>query len=224
MFTFLATRIIGRLQRLLTAKKRTRYEYLSIFAAKLGAKKIMEIGTNKGNSAMLMIQAAIGKAKDPKEIYYYGFDLFELLDDSIFQKEVAKRSLPMNEVSETLKVTGANIKLYRGFTRDIFPEVIGDLPKMDLIFIDGGHTVETITTDWEYSRTLMHKHTVVIFDDYWPDGFNGDLNLGCKKVIEAIDKRHYSVEILPRADVIKKDWGDLSIYLVKVTKAQVNKT
>jgi len=33
--------------------------------------------------------------------------------------------------------------------------VINDLPKMDLVFIYGGHSIETIENDWRYTQKIM---------------------------------------------------------------------
>jgi hypothetical protein len=40
------------------------------------------------------------------------------------------------------------------------------LPKMDLVFIDGGHSTETVATDWENVKDLLHEKSIVFFDDY----------------------------------------------------------
>jgi hypothetical protein len=84
---------------------------------------------------------------------------------------------------------------------------------MDLIFIDGGHSIETISNDWTYARKLMHDHTLVIFDDYW----NRD-DAGAKPIIERIDVTKYDVQVLPIQDRFKKEWGTLIINFVSVRK------
>ena len=53
------------------------------------------------------------------------------------------------------------------------PEVSKNLPQMDFIYIDGGHSLETIKNDWDYTKNLMHKGTIVLFDDYWQNKIDG---------------------------------------------------
>jgi len=189
-----------------------RYKYLFEIIRANKSRKIMEIGTWNGVHALEMIEEA-KKHSSPKEIEYYGFDLFELLDDKTTLKEFAKVPPSLEIVREKLERTNAKIHLYKGYTKDTFPRVINELPKMDFVFIDGGHSIETIKNDWEYVQRVIDEKTIVIFDDYW----NKD-DAGCKKVIEDIDKEKFEVTILPIQDKFKKEWGILKINFVKVKK------
>jgi len=69
---------------------------------------------------------------------------------------------------------------------------------MDIIFIDGGHSIKTIQNDWNYSKKIIHDKTVVIFDDYW-----NIESAGCNRVIDSIDRSEFSVEILQPTDKFK---------------------
>ncbi len=189
-----------------------RYKYLFEIVRENKARNIMEIGTFNGAHAFEMIEEA-KKNFRPQEISYYGFDLFELLNNEINVKEFAKVPPSLQEIQYKLKETGANINLYKGHTKDTLPNVIHGLPEMDFIYIDGGHSLETIENDWEYARKVMGLKTVVIFDDYW----NRD-DSGCKKLVEEMDRNKFNVEILPIQDRFKKDWGTLKINFVKVTR------
>ena len=191
-----------------------RYEYLFQTIRDRRCKRIMEIGTWTGKRAEQMIEAA-GNYHPLANISYYGFDLFELLTEKLNEEEFSKRPPTEAEVKERLFKTGANINLYKGFTHETMPPLVGRLPKMDLIYIDGGHKVETIENDWKYSKEFMDENTVVIFDDY----YHKYDSVGCKKVVEKIDKEKYNVEILPRRDrVITPWWKLLEINFVRVTK------
>jgi hypothetical protein len=63
---------------------------------------------------------------------------------------------------------------------------------MDLIFIDGGHSEETVGSDWANCEPLMHDQTIVYFDDYprW----------GIGPVVDAIDRDRYDVTITKEFD------------------------
>ena len=203
--------IIFEGRRLLSRAKR--YQYLFETIDQKHCRHIMEIGTWSGRRALQMIERA-KKFHPAEEIEYYGFDLFELMTKEVNKEELSKKPPTQEEVQKLLSSTGARISLFQGFTQNTLPQVLGKLPEMDMIFIDGGHSLETIANDWNYSQQLMGRNTVVIFDDYY---FDHD-DVGCKPIIEAIDPNEYEVTILPRRDRFLKTWGILSINFVKVEK------
>lgn len=204
---FPAVRIFKKIYRKI---RPLRYKYLFETIKKNKCKRIMEIGTWNGEHALQMIEEA--KKNSPAgKVEYYGFDLFEMLDKGTALEEYAKIPPTLEEVREKLAKTDAKISLYEGYTKETLPNVINDLPKMDLVFIDGGHSIETIENDWRYTPQVMDDHTIVIFDDYW----NRE-DAGCKKVVDAIDKTKYEVTILPVQDKFKKEWGTLTINFVQV--------
>jgi predicted O-methyltransferase YrrM len=203
--------IIAEGRRVLSRARR--YQYLFEAIDQKHCRRIMEIGTWNGRRALQMIERA--KAFHPaEEISYYGFDLFELMTKEVNKEELSKKPPSQEEVQKLLSATGARISLFKGFTHHTLPQVIDQLPEMDMIFIDGGHSLETIDNDWNYCRRLMGENTVVIFDDYY---FDRD-DVGCKPIIEAIDPNEHDVRILPRRDRFLKSWGILSINFVKVEK------
>jgi predicted O-methyltransferase YrrM len=192
--------------------KKHRYRQLYDTIRDQKCQKILEIGVWNGAHALKMINEA--KKFHGQGVEYYGFDLFEQMTDEVHQIEVAKYPLSESRIQAKLERTGCRIRLFKGYTQTTLPRAVPQLPKMDLIFIDGGHSLETIQSDWINIVSLMHEKTVVIFDDYW----NRD-DVGCKPIIEKLDRQKYYVEILPIQDTFRKDWGILKINLVKVTKA-----
>lgn len=189
-----------------------RYKYLFEIIRKNKCKKIMEIGTWDGDHALEMIEEA-KKYFSINEVEYYGFDLFELMDEGKYIEEVSKRPPVLVAVKEKLEKTDAKINLYKGNTKEILPKMINNLPLMDFVFIDGGHSIETIKNDWKYVQQVMDEHTIVIFDDYW----NRD-DAGCKEIIGNIDRTEFDVRILPIQDKFKKEWGVLKINFVQVKR------
>ncbi len=90
---------------------------------------------------------------------------------------------------------------------------------MDLVFIDGSHVLEDIEKDWENVKQYMHPRTIVVFDDFWENGWNGDFSIGCNRVIEKLSKdTRYKVDILPVKKLLEREWGVVSIQLVRVTQ------
>lgn len=175
-------------------------------------KKIMEVGTWNGKRAEEMIRTA-SKYHSIEQIQYFGFDLFDSMDQDTYKHEVSKIPPSKSEVYNRLSKTGAKINLIEGYTNETMHN-IAHLPKMDFIYIDGGHAQETVLNDWNCSKKMMHEKTVVIFDDYWHNR-----NDGPKVVIDSINRDEYKIEMLPIVDVFfNKDFGRLVISLVKVTK------
>lgn len=190
-----------------------RYVFLYQTISAIKAKRIMEIGTWKGGRAGEMIREA-AKASPGESIEYYGFDLFQTLDDETFVREISKQPLSLEQVKSDLQKTGARINLYAGDTTEVLPPLVTMLPKMDFVFIDGGHNEETILSDWMMTQQLMHDDTVVVFDDYWSNRKDG-----AKPIVDAIDTKIYKVELVPTIDVFfNPRFGRLVIQFAKVTK------
>lgn len=184
-----------------------RYRNLYTTISAIHAKRIMEIGTWAGGRAILMIKEA-QKYNPLSEIEYYGFDLFEGMNEEVYKTEISKKPPTQSDVESVLQATGAKISLFKGDTMVTMPEVCPTLPKMDFIYIDGGHSYETIANDWNCSKMLMHEGTVVIFDDYWLNREDG----GCKKLIDALDRNVYNVVLSKELDVFNNnDFGKLEI-------------
>lgn len=69
--------------------------------------------------------------------------------------------------------------LFKGNPKQTLPKLARKLPKMDLIYIDGGHDYQTVQSDWGNAKKIMHEKTVVIFDDY-------SLYEGVRRVVDEI--------------------------------------
>jgi predicted O-methyltransferase YrrM len=175
---------------------------------------ILEIGTNNGTNAVAMIKNAGNKIPENK-INYYGFDLFEDLTSELADKEFSfKSSDTVENVKKTIEsFTSAKATLFKGDTNDTLAKVV--LPFMDLIYIDGGHTLETISNDWNHCCNRIKPNGVIFLDDY----FTEMPFVGCKyQVDKKIDKNIFDVEILPIEDVYAQPWGCLITKLVMVKK------
>jgi len=200
----------------LLGSKDIAYRYDQIFAEikRLRPKNIMEIGVWSGERARKMI--GITSKSNPKDsINYYGFDLFESMDKDKYQKEVSKQPPTIDFIKTKLGLTGANIHLFKGDTLETLPSTEGKLPNMDLIFIDGGHSLETIANDWLYSSKLIDNGGVVIFDDYWINRTDA----GAKPIVDGIDRNKYDVKLLPTVDSFDNtSFGKLVIQLAMVKK------
>ena len=206
-------------------KGKTRYHYLSHYIKKNRCKNIIEVGVWNGRNSNRMLRAARSNHK-ANEINYWGFDLWELMDDEIFKNEYSKKPPTMEEINTKLSSTGCNINLIQGDTKDTlkrFYEQNNGKLNIDFIYIDGGHSFDTIQSDWDNLNGLMDRNTLTIFDDYYiytsPDASTGVLDdlkptFGCSQLIDALDTTIWNVELLPHFD----QFGPRKIFFALVSK------
>ena len=191
-----------------------RYRYLVKKVTEHKCKKIMEIGTHQGYHSVQMIQYSALLDNRTDNIDYYGFDFFKPYEIDVNSGDV-KIPFDIEKVRSILKSGGQyanrgayayknlildekNIHLYKGDTRQTIPEFVSSNPdlKMDLIFIDGGHSIENIQTDWNNIQPLIDESTVIIFDDY----NKPELDWGCNTIVNNLNLNDWNVEVLPECD------------------------
>ena len=155
------------------------HSFLNEYIRENGCRKIMEIGVADGENARTMVMVAI-RSFSPEEVEYYGFDLF---DDRSRMIQVRKK----------LERTRCRFRLFKGDSIETLPKAVKTLPKMDLVFIDGGHSYGTVKSDWENSRSLMHSETAVFFHNYYFSGV--------RRLVDSISREEYRVETVhPSSD------------------------
>ena len=192
----------------------SRYDWLVDVVAETNPHYIMEIGTHVGNSAEAMIKEAL-KIPQWGTLNYYGFDLFRELSPEEMTRERSKQPTDIETVRTRLKALSKTpgdllINLYSGDTRETLKGVYSGGP-MDLIFVDGGHSWETIDADWSNIQKYIGPETVILFDDY----YTGEVGeTGCQKLIDGLSRDIWDVEILPPQET----WGELRINMVRVKR------
>ncbi len=207
-----------KLRAMLLRMQPRRYRNLFRIIHENRCRRIVEIGVWNGVHAQQMIRTA-ALWYPIETVAYYGFDLFEDLTDEDFEREFSKRPPTLEEVRRRLEVTGAEIHLFKGDTRRTLPESVETIRGADLIYIDGGHSIETIASDWTCMERAINSGTTVIFDDYYLNDEPEVRQLGCRSLIDGMDRNKYSVELLQPTDVFEKPWGALKVNMVKVTLA-----
>lgn len=197
-------------------KQPERYQNLVREIDRIKAWRIVEIGTCAGVRAELMIRAAL-KHHEPNGVHYRGFDLFGPSPGDELSPRVKAPS--MLKVKERLVETGANVWLYKGDTRETLPKAAQEIKRKlkfaDIIFVDGGHSEETVRADWMNIQPIVGPETVVMMDDYWNYPGGG----GCKPVVEELagDER-WRVELLEPIDVFPRSYGELRTQIAKVVR------
>ncbi len=168
-----------------------RYDQLLEEIDVLRPKTILEVGTNDGINASRLFKRASQYRDD---VVYFGFDMFESLTDAIFLKEFALTVPSKKNVDKFLERSGCIRRhLFAGNTKETLNAKKAKLPKMDLVFLDGGHSEETVASDWANVQDLLHAGSVVFFDDY--------PNWGIGPVVDTIDRKKWDVQILPIEDI-----------------------
>jgi hypothetical protein len=167
-----------------------RYGYVPALVEAIKPRSIVEIGTWSGHRALQMARAALRHAP---QVAYHGFDLFEAAspEDDAREKNV-KPHYPLEDVRALLEKfanenPGFQFSLTQGDTRTSLAQT-----SVDLAFIDGGHSVETIRSDFERLRGSR----VILLDDYY-DGPIDVERYGCNAVIAGLPHL-----VLPQGDPV----------------------
>jgi precorrin-6B methylase 2 len=185
-----------------------RYHQLAVLIREYKPKRIVEVGTWNGGRAIEMALAAF---ENSKRVHYTGFDLFEDATFEIDRKE--QNTKPHNNfdaVKKRLEDFAGKMKedkktftftLLKGDSKETMPKAKKELKKADFAFIDGGHSEETILSDYE---NLIHV-PVVALDDYYSKDINdkipSDEFLGTNRLVESL--KGTRIFVLPSQDKVK---------------------
>lgn len=152
-----------------------RYFTLLEIVRDIKPKHIVEIGTWNGKRACEFM--AVSNA------YYTGFDLFEEASKDTDAKELnVKPHQEMVEIAKRIEMAGLNrFALHRGNTRETLPKWIesDEFEPFDFAFIDGGHSVETINSDYKHIRENISPGGTIILDDHYTPENEG---FGCNHI------------------------------------------
>ena len=188
---------------------------------------ITEVGVWNGDRALEMVERAL--QHQPK-VHYVGYDLFEEATPETNQDELnAKRNFTSIEVGKKLaaaavRARGFSFELIQGNTRATL-RTGSPGTNADLAFIDGGHSVETIRSDYEALKGCR----TIVFDDYYlprsvpgkPDGGVTKAWLdrfGANRIVDAIP----DALVLPSTDLLTMGaQGYVHLAVVRVRSAAV---
>ena len=168
-------------------------------------KKFLEIGIFQGVTARNICEL-LYKIHD-NNFRYIGVDKFDL-DEKInneiipsnnfknplkqfYYKYIAKENpYSLKSVKNLLKKFDKNIDIFKGDSKMVLPNI--DLSEVNYVFLDGGHSYDTVINDLINCKVVVENNGVILCDDY-------DLSYapGVKKAIdEFVFKEKYDIKIL----------------------------
>ena len=150
-----------------------RYDLLIQLAAQKKPNILVEIGTHKGARAKLLKAHCLE---------YYGFDLWEAgtAETDAAESNGKGRS---SKAQAAAALAGSRFELIAGNTRETLPEFAKRGIPIDFAWIDGGHSVETIASDWHWISQMLAPSAIVVFDDYYEPERPG---FGCNRIVAGI--------------------------------------
>ena len=192
----------------------SRYSQLLGIINHVKPKCIIEVGTWNGFRAIATATAALKH----NTVHYIGFDLFEdgTLEDDARELNV-KAHANCNDVHARLddfskSNPGFTFELHKGDTRQTLKTFKMCAPQETFVFLDGGHSIETIRSDYENLKDAKW----IAFDDFYePDGKGlcPDTNkFGCNDLVESLT----DVMILPEKNTVR-DGGCVSLAIKPFT-------
>ena len=165
---------------------------------------IVETGTWNGGRA---IQMAVAAFKHTDKVHYTGFDLFEEATAELDHIELNSKphnskeavEARLNEFASKMKPMGKifTFKLHKGDTKKTL-KACKSIKKADFAYIDGGHSYETVKSDFE---NLKHV-PILVFDDFFSKDANGVMpdNDGVNQLMKEITA--YGKVVLPSSDAV----------------------
>ena len=160
-------------------------------------KNFLEVGVFQGVTSRNVCEKlnVINKG----EFSFYGIDIFEETNNIIDNKEmtakhnrisnpfkhllfniILKKDLfSIDSIYKFLKKFKNNVYLYKGFSDTALLKI--DLSKIDMIFLDGGHSYETVSNDLSLILKSICKGKIIICDDY------DQVSYGVKKAVDELN-------------------------------------
>jgi predicted O-methyltransferase YrrM len=183
---------------------------------KQNPKSILEIGVDEGENALRLI-SAIPKKDNLSNIRYVGVDLFSLMTSDIARHEASQIPKSKQDVEFLITSNFPNIEfeLFEGNSNEILKTI---KEKFEIIFIDGGHSYETVKKDVELSESLLSDGGLIILDDYTNRNAEVKAGYGITRLVSELDKNKWDIQISRLPDLFWHDWGLLITRLVILRK------
>jgi hypothetical protein len=157
-------------------------------------KNFLEVGVFQGVTSRNICEKLNEINKE--DFTFHGIDIFEDTNNKIDNQEMTtkhnrisnpfkhlifniilkKKLFSLESIHDFLKKFKKNVKLYKGFSDTELLKI--DMSKIDMVFLDGGHSYETVKNDISIILSGMKKGKIIICDDY------DQVNYGVKKAVD----------------------------------------
>ena len=190
---------------------KSRYGHLLDIFVRHDPSSMIEIGVWRGDRTVQFLERGRRLRR------YVGFDIFEDISAEMYQKESMGQCVPqtkqgiLQRIGPIAERKNCDVKIVAGRTEDtLSPFARDNKGAFEFIYIDGGHSIETIGNDWNCAKELISPKGLIVFDDYY---LNDDTR-GAKRLIDGLlrDTR-YRVRFFP---VIEDIIEDIQITMVAV--------
>ena len=168
-------------------------------------KKFLEIGIFQGVTARNVCELLHKIHKD--NFKYIGVDIFKddekskeevipnvnfnnILKQFYYRYIIRENPYSLTSVKKLLKKFEKNVEIIKGDSKKILPNM--DLSNVDYVFLDGGHSYETVKNDLNNCKIVINNDGIVLCDDY-----NLSYAPGVKKAIDEFSSnKQYEIKIL----------------------------
>lgn len=183
----------------------------------------LEVGTFNGVRAAHLLDYFLSTDAN-RQARYIGFDLFEDMTPEMSKAEFSKSKLPLSTAAvqqyfnDTLskkykeRFTGA--RLFKGNTHQTIAQWKADAARFiepNFIFIDGGHSLKTIESDFRSLEEYATPSNIFLMDDYYVNR----ADVGCQQMVNKINSEGKLVA-LPLQPIDYIPHTGLDIQLVSV--------
>ncbi len=180
---------------------------LYLIVLKYRPSNILEIGTGGGYSSLFMMRS-IDDFKISGKIY--SIDKYSI--DRPYKKTIKKNGEEVSEITTVRNFWSKygpnnweeNIETRSGYSSEVLSHA--DLPKFDMVFIDGGHDYDTVKHDFYSSIELVSDNFIILFDDYISRPF-----YGVKKFVDKEVSPFFNSKII-ETDSLKIDSNNTQIH------------
>ena len=159
-------------------------------------KNFIEVGVFQGVTSRNVCEKLYEIHKE--NFLFHGIDIFEDTNINIDNKEMTikhnkisnpfkhlifniilkKNLFSIDSIYSFLKKFKNNVQLYKGFSETELPKI--DMSKIDMVFLDGGHSYETVRSDLSLILKGIKKNKIIICDDY------DQVDYGVKKAVDEL--------------------------------------
>ena len=177
---------------------------------------VLEIGVDEGENAVRLI-SELSKKVSISKIRYVGIDLFNLMNPGIAKNEASQIPKSKQDIEFLLTSCFPNLdfELLEGNSNKILSTINENF---EFIFIDGGHSYETVKKDLELSESILSEGGVIVLDDYTNRKAEAKAGYGVARLVNELDENKWYIQISKLPDFFWHPWGILVTRLVILKK------